>query len=374
MSDDRRFELPELDRLRSGLLDAAEALAPPTPARNSRRWLIVPALAAVTVIVLALALVPGRERSPLTVEQAVASVVEASFDAPVEGADQYLYVRSSSDLLTGRSIPVRRKYDWLERTRSTRETWSKPGEVAWIRIFNRPSEFVRERDRETAADAERAVRRDWRKRNGAKAPPRDVMSLGALPDAAETIVCKVAPKDSWLVRDPERFAIVGVKLGTLPTTPRAVYRLLLSKTARSIGLARRQDLVWQMIAGAMSEGSAALSPEQRAAVIGALAEIPNVKTFGEVDDPSGRPAVGFSHSSSGKTRRIYFDRATGLTSYTDTVATDGQPVAGAGTWRLESFEYVERPPVLKKTRQRTLSQLVACPYSGSKGHYIRARS
>ncbi len=344
------------------------------PGRRRRAFTIAAAAAVAACALAAIALISGGDDKPFTVESAVAAVTRAAFDTPREHPDEYLYTTSTETFIGGRSVQTNKRRSWQIRVTAQRETWIRPQRTAWTRTQFTEHAYPTERDRRSAEAARRDVERDWKRRNHGKAVPPGMTDFMAESTPASPIVCRVSADYAWLVGDRKLSELLGSRSGAVPSDPRKLYAFLERRLQNNALAIRKDTLIWMMIDSASRLSTGSITPKQRSALIGTLALIPGTETYGETTDPTGRAAIGFSRTSGGKRYRLYFDRETGLTSYSDVATTSGKPDAGVSTWRLDRFEYVKQPPPLTPSKGKSLSFLLVCPYDGPNGHYLRRRA
>lgn len=111
-----------------------------------------------------------------------------------------------------------------------------------------------------------------------------------------------------------------------------------------------------------------LKPEQRAAVVGALAYVKGVETTGPTTDPLGNRAIGFTRRQGSARARVFFDAGTSLTTFEDLVRpTEQQRVtlpSGTTTWSRALLDYksVDEYPPLNETPLKEAGKLaMICP-------------
>lgn len=331
-----------------------------------RIGLALSATAAACALVLT-SVLGGRGGDPFTVESAVAKLAQTAFDQPRLHPNEYLYTRSEQSNVNLHSYLGRKKgqtIKWVTIESQVRENWARDGHTSWGRVMMNRGRYASDADRARAKSFEAAERAAWHRRNP-HAPYPDFLSEAA----TGPIVCKTDADQIAVVARMNSTTIAGGSAADLPDDAAALYAYLLTKTRHFKVRIDRSGWVWDTVVATMQSGALNLKPGQRRAMIGALAEIPNVQTFGSVQDPGGREAIGFSLKSSGQTRRVYFDPATSLVTYSDTVGdapvVKGSPVKDFTWWKLTDFKYVARPPKLKPTRERSFRVFLACPMSGA---------
>ncbi len=372
--DRQRRERPHsIDQIGGELRAAMASAAPPRRSRRRRLGLMVAAAGAAAACALAaMALSSENKEKPFTVESAIAAISQAAFDMPREHPDEYLYISSTENFVGGRSVLVKKQRKWKILVTAQRESWVRPKRTAWTRTQISDFGYPTARDRMSAEAARRDVERDWKERNHGEAVPDRMLDFMAESAPATPIVCRVGADYAWLIGDRKISELFGSRNGNVPTDPSEMYAFLKRRVRNNALAVKKDTLIWMMIDSASRLSAGSMTPEQRSALIGTLALIPGTETYGETTDPSGRAAIGFSRTSGGKRYRLYFDRETGLTSFSDVTTTDGKPIAGISTWRLDRFQYVKQPPPLAPTKPETVNALLVCPYNGPKGHYRRA--
>jgi hypothetical protein len=317
---------------------------------RSRRRRLRPAFAAgVAAIGVAtvLALVGGSGDSQVfTVQEAVAAVVKTAFDQPAVKPDSVLYEKRITNFLGPGFLQHSR--DYSARSAERTERWYRAGDKkGWMRISFSPPQFITAADKKAFLKIHRAV-----------------------PTGDRVLVCHTVLAVNRGASSPS----VALHLRApveIPTDPKAAYRLFKRSVPHGyIGPGGDDEVVWQSIAYAMNGGAPSLSTAQRAAVIGALAEIPGVATTGPTRDPLGNNAIGFTRTVDGIRTSLYFDSETSLVTYFGSVLAKSKVVArhlrpaGTEIWSqaLIDYRYVHAYPGLRQTSRRRARALAAlCP-------------
>ncbi|MBJ7354712.1 MAG: hypothetical protein JHC98_07795 [Thermoleophilaceae bacterium] len=281
-----------------------------------------------------------------TVQDAVAAVVKTAYDQPATHANSVLYEKRVVTIL-GKSF-LQRSNDYSASWSEQTEIWHRAGDKkGWMRIAFAPPKFT------SAADRKAYLRLH-----------------GSEPARSREIACRSVLANSGGSRSPA--SALNLPPNTeIPTDPKQAYRLFKRSVPHGyVGPGGDNEVVWQSIAYAMYGGAPSLKPAQRAAVIGALAEIPGVSTSGRTSDPLGNSAIGFAHTVGGIRTSLYFDAKTSLVTYFGSVLTTPRKITGhirpAGTtiWSqaLVDYRYVDDYPRLSQTTLKQAGILAGlCP-------------
>ncbi len=353
MHDRRLRALDEQGRKLGAAFAREEA---PAPRRSRRtRWLVAAPIAA--VVVLALVLVGafrGEAGGGLSLDEAVAAVAKAAFDAPTTRPGQTVYAHSRT---TGTNVGYTMGIGtYLAKHQSDIETWYAGGKKGWIRWTSEPLVFATAKDRAIYLKVSGNSR-------GARRMQRRDMSKHEYVCYSVVATRTSAPTDAA--------SRLSLPRGTeIPTDPSAVYRLIRDhSTNHYVGVGGDAQRIWFAIEYAMQGGGLKLEPAQRAAVVQAIGKVPGVRTLGMVKDPNGVPSIGFERSfDDGRRRsRVFFDATTAMTTYFDETISKvqpagnpktGRPVSGyfgapVGTvvqkYEMLDYRYLDSMPKLKVT-------------------------
>jgi hypothetical protein len=260
------------------------------PAWRRSRLRLVAALAAVAVLLVALpALIlgGGGEVQPGAgqVLRAAAAVAATQPVEPPPGPGQYFYTRSREAHLSSVGFnprcathPCDREHPW-EATREwsvlvprIRQAWIAANGAGRARVVSAKPEFLTPWQR-----------REW------KAAGSPHLSSG------------------WV----EDFALSGqpfLDTSGLPTRPKALRRLIEARKVPLVdgppGEAETFTLIGDMLRNTY------LPPGFRAGLYRVVAELPEVKLLGEVQDPVGRTGIGVAFTKGSVTHELIFDPAT----------------------------------------------------------------
>lgn len=348
------------------------AMKADAPKRTKRRWPLGLAFAATSVVavLLVLSLTARNGKDPFTVESAIAAVTQAAYEIPKEHPNEYLYMKST-ETFVGENTALfhHKRFAWRVVSTRERQTWTRPGSESWLVTGTTHTDFATAEDRAERDSANALQQRFWRKSHSGRRAPNFLPSISNtdLRSTHSPMVCRVPANDSWFLGGREISDYFMARSEELPTTAREMYDFLDARIGTPPRGQSRAGMIWRDIDFATRTSAKTSKPEHRAALIGALALIPGVETFGETVDPAGREAIGFSRAARGRQTRIYFDRATGLTSFSDYRSVDGKPIRGGFTWRLDEFKYVSSPPNLKESdRSQSLQEFIYCPFLNGK--------
>jgi hypothetical protein len=366
-----------VDQLGSKLSNAysqAEQAAAGGARRSRTRRIAGGALAlAATLFVVAAIVNRGPARGPerlLTVEQAVAAVASAAFDRPQAHSNESLYV--SSRIVSAGGGRTRGVGAYTSLGSIKNERWYREGDKkGWIRTTVEPIKFASARD-----EAE------YDKLN-ARVPKKNRTSIDPATWNAQSheVVCRSALAGRGLGAQ-DAVAVLHVRdEAAIPTDPdKALELLLKSSGAGYVGAGGKYAAAWSSIGWAMEGGAPRLNPEQRAAVVGALAKIPGVTSLGRTTDPNGKEAIGFARNEGNTRQRLYFDAKTSLTTYSDSSVRKRmrvgftKPPVGTTIWSysLLDYRYLTALPALKASDPKKLDPMSAmmCP----KIRHVKRRS
>jgi|GEM_PF-1519502 len=260
------------------------------PAWRRSRLRLVAALAAVAALLVALPtliLGGGGDVQPAVGEvlRAAAATAATQPSEPAPGPGQYFYTRSREAYLTSVGFnprcathPCDREHPW----QATR---------AWSVLVPR-------------------IRQTWIAANGAgRARAVSAKPEFLTPGQRRAWVAAGSPHlGSGGVED---FALSGqpfLDTSDLPTEPRALLRLIEARKIPLVdgppGEAETFTLIGDMLRNTY------LPPGFRAALYRVVAELPEVKLLGEVEDPIGRAGIGVAFTKGSVTHELIFDPAT----------------------------------------------------------------
>lgn len=301
--------------LRALAVNAQEASSP-HGSRRRRHTALAVAFLAFAVGVGLLTTLTNQSGRTLGVSDAVAAVTAATLDLPGEHPGEYLYMKSS-ETWSGKK-PLRQ---------IGRESWTRVDDVAFTRTS----------------------------------------------DEDGTAVCRIEPGLAWIAGGAYDARLLGAEGDDLPDSPESWYEMLAAQTGNVAGTAARDDAIWNIVDGTLRQANPSLTPQQRSAMIGALGHVSGVTVSTETVDPEGRPVIGLVRRRADIVQRIFFDRETGMTSFSEFGRRQADGSWKRFTWRLMRFEYVTAPPGLVPSDPTSKLARMNCPYSGPNGHYIRVQ-
>lgn len=349
MSDQRLRSIDEQGRRLSLAFAAAEA---PSKRPGYTRIAVVGALASVAIVVVVALAGLGSSPGPgrlVTIDQAVAAVAKAAYDQPAYPRDKYLYLATRTQNLSGGAGEVNGKrvgFHWLSTF--DQETWTRLGEREVRRFTAYPATYL------TAADkaAQTKLARGHEDYNASK---HVCIRKGGRATKQHSAVA-----EDLVAAPPSRM---------MPDDARAMFRYL----KRYFNAKRPQgrnanDYVWIMAHALMQAGAPRLTGGQRAALVGALAYLPDVKVLPGSTDPYGVPAVGFERNWIDRHEEVWFDTNTSMLSsmrqkqVKSETQMGGSIPAGTIVWayRLLDYRFVDSPPSVKRLKSEDPATELLC--------------
>lgn len=278
MSEKRIDSLDEQGRKLSAAFAEAEASA----LTRRRAWRVaVPVVAAAACAFgLFVGLGSDKDGGSLTLSQAVAEVSKAAFDQPGVSPESPLYMKSRQ----GQTVFE----TWGDGEQNTLMRFT-PG---WFGVDpgDCPKSYVEEKETKRPAFA------------------KTYLNL------------KPGTEFTWEAADLYR-AIRDQASG----------RYMMLPTSSTVS-SRKDVTVWFTVMSALIDGAPTLTADQRSALVGVMAEIPDVRTLGRVKDPAGRQSIGFVNDPGDGEMRIFFDADTGIVTWRDQVV---------GGKRLPAYELLD---------------------------------
>lgn len=364
MSEKRLDSIDEQGRRLEVAFEQAEAVVPQHTRRRRRKRFALAASGGLAVAIVAAFAIAGTGDSGgggiLTVEEAVAAVSKAAFAHPGTEPDKYTYEKSRNTSLGGGKG---NGFAYSRITPITTESWSRKGEKkGWMRVTYGTGTFPTEEDRTAFDESNRAAEEYAKKHHQKTYVPID---------REETFTCHTVLVNSEPLGTPG--SVLRLKNeSAIPTNAKSVYRRLLRLIREQPGTSSvgTQTLVWGAIGWAMEGGAPKLTPQQRAAFVGALLYVPGVRTLGRTTDPNGNPTIGFARDAGGRRDVLYFDAETSRTTYVAQTLTRPKKIsftvvpAGTTIWSHELLDYRhldELPPLKQSKVTKNSMAWMQCP-------------
>lgn len=299
-----------------------------------------------------------NQRSPLTLDEAVAKLAAAAINAPTDSGGKYLYVKSretgkksiGSLLADGRDLG----FDFTSEV--VRERWIDSDGKGVVISNEGNARFLSDADA-TAAREIRAADEKQR-RAGARVltpiPPIDQ------PDGTFTtrkLVCFRPVEESLGEFIRKRTNIDSILKGEdVPDDP-MLFGDLVDKIAESKNNYSAKLELWSAIESALRIRSQ-LTPQQRAVLVKALAKIPNVKVVAGDTDPKGRPAIGIERTHHNIRDTIWFDPETSVAIYSERIDTRDDSVIQRNV--IEEQKFVDTMPRVAGQGDDSIYNVVDC--------------
>lgn len=327
MSEKNLWSMEEQGRRLSGAFAEAES----SKRKNRRFRIAAVATAGIAALAIAIFGFAGHEGAggAFTVDEAVAAVAQAAYDQPTIKSGSVIYSKTrTTNVWSGINHP---QLNYKVPAVDTTERWYRDGDKkGWIR---------------------------WTFERGPSVKSR-------------SLTCHTVIAGMGRPTEPAN-ALHLPRKTEIPTDPKAVYKLIRAHVPAGYMFENADDeVVWQSITYLMNSGAPQLTPQQRAAVIGALAYVDGVETTGLTTDPVGNRAIGFSRQMGSVRARVFFDAETSLTSYEDSVLTrptkQQHVTVPAGTTMasraLLDYKAVDGYPPLTMTPRKQAGKLeMLCP-------------
>lgn len=367
---DQRITAMDLQGRR--LAEAFARAEAPSTSRSRSVWRIALAggLAAIAISVVLAVGLKGPSQGPerlLTIDQAVAAVAKAAFDQPAYPRNKFLYISTRTQNLAGAGgIPINghggKGYHWLQTF--DQETWTKLGAPEARRTTSWPAQYLTPEDK--AANA--AVIEQVRKSRRPGQPQNKFDDYNSKKHICAKTSKKLATTKRSAVADD--LGPLGPPASKLPDDAKQTYRYL--KHYRQSKQTRQghnaNDYVWIVAHQLMQAGGPELTPAQRAALVGALAYLPDVRVLPGRTDPYGVPAVGFARTWVDRNEEVWFDTRTSmLSSMRQTQPKNERQMggwipAGATVWayRLLDYKFVDKAPSFKRETSNDPTDIFFC--------------
>lgn len=354
------------------LAEAFARVEAPSAKPRRRGWRIAVAggLAAIVITVMLAVGLKGSSEGPeklLTINQAVAAVAKAAFDQPAYPLDKYLYISTRTQSLAGSGgIPVNghrgKGFHYLDTF--DQETWTKLGAPEARRTTSWPVKYLTPEDK-AANDAVMEQVRKSRRPGQPASKYDDYNSKKHV--CGRTSKKPATSKRSAVAND---LGPIGIKPSSLPANPKQLYRHLkrLRESKKTRVGHNANDFVWIMAHALMQAGGPELKPAQRAALVGALAYLPDVRVLPGNTDPYGVPAVGFARTWLDRNEEVWFDTRTSMVSSMRQTQPKneremgGWIPAGSTVWayRLLAYRFVDKAPAFPVAKTGNPTDLFFC--------------